>query len=154
MVGEPLVIKQGQPENRGIIKLYDFLTPRPSIFVDGVFLIKGIKMTRKVYFNDTDKTIAKHIKLRRIMLGMTQSDLAKSCGISFQQIQKYEATSNKISASRLFQISQALKVPMNFFFENTNKMYDTKSLELVILYWKLPEKLRKDLILKLMKSIK
>ena len=110
-------------------------------------------MRKKNIFTDIDKTIANHIKLRRIMLNMSQNDLAKLCGVSFQQIQKYEAAANKISCSRLFQISTALNVPINFFFDNTNKMYKTESLELLILYWNLPKYLRKPLVLNLIKHI-
>lgn len=109
-------------------------------------------MRKKNHITDTDRNIAKHIKLRRIMLGMSQSDLAKLCGVSFQQIQKYEAAVNKISCSRLFQIGTALNVPIDFFFDNTNKMYKTQSLKLLILYWKSPKILRKTLILNLMKN--
>ena len=111
-------------------------------------------MRKKNIITDIDKTIATHIKIRRIMLGMSQSDLAKLCGVSFQQIQKYEAATNKISCSRLFQISIALRVPIDFFFDNTNKMYKTESLKLLTLYWKLPKHLRKPLVLNLIKHIK
>jgi len=110
-------------------------------------------MARNFYITDTDKIIAKRIKLRRIMLGMSQSDLAKLCNISFQQIQKYEASVNKISSSRLFRISMVLNVPFEFFFDNTNKFYKSESLELLILYWNLPTDLRKNLVLNLIKHI-
>ena len=109
-------------------------------------------MRKKNNITDTDKTIANHIKLRRIMLGMSQSDLAKLCGISFQQIQKYEYAHNRISCSRLFQISTALNVPIDFFFDETNKIYKTESLKLLVLYWKQPKNLRKLLVLNLMKN--
>lgn len=113
-------------------------------------------MKIKQDFTDTDKTIAKRIKLRRIMLGMSQSDLAKSCGISFQQIQKYEACKNKISCARLFQISQTLKVPVEFFFDDTfntlNTLYKTESLELLNLYWNLPKN-TKSMFMNLIKHL-
>ena len=113
-------------------------------------------MKTKSYLTDTDKTIAKRIKLRRIMLKMSQSDLAKSCGISFQQIQKYEACKNKISCARLFQISQTLKVPVEFFFDDIfgkpNKLYKTESLELLNLYCKLPNN-NKSMVMNLIKHI-
>ncbi len=57
------------------------------------------------------------IRTRRREIGMSQQDLAEACGITFQQIQKYEAGSNRISFSRLVQIAQALKVPGAWFFE-------------------------------------
>ncbi len=111
-------------------------------------------MRTKNIFSDTDRNIAKRIKLRRIMLGMTQSDLSRLCGVSFQQIQKYETAKNRISCSRLFQISLILKVPVEFFFENTNQMYKNQSLKLLILYWNLPKNLRKNTVLKLIEQIK
>ena len=74
-------------------------------------------MTRKPgLINEVDKHIAQRMQLRRVMLGMTQSDLAKRCGLSFQQIQKYETAGNRIPAARLFDISQALETPVAFFF--------------------------------------
>lgn len=115
-------------------------------------------MKNKNEFTYTDKIIAERIKLRRIMLGLTQSDLAKYCGISFQQIQKYENCVSKINISRLFQISQILKVPIEFFFDDAfckeNKLYKTESLDLLVLYWKIPENIRKNIVMKLLKSLK
>ena len=74
-------------------------------------------MSRKpVVITSVDRHIAQRIQLRRVMLGMTQSDLAKHCGISFQQIQKYESADNRISASRLFEIGTAMQTPVSFFF--------------------------------------
>jgi len=110
-------------------------------------------MKQKNITTNTTQSIGERIKLRRIMLGMTQSDLAKSCGISFQQIQKYESGQNQIYASRLFQISQALCTPIDFFFDTQNKMYAPESLKLLILYWKLPKN-KKKLIFEMMKNIK
>ena len=111
-------------------------------------------MRKENVFSDIDKNIAEHIRLRRIMLKMTQFDLANKCGLSFQQIQKYEALKNKISCSQLFQISQILEVPIEFFFENTDKMYKTESLKLLVLYWKLPKDIRKNLIVKFINYFK
>ena len=56
----------------------------------------------------TDEHIGQRMQLRRVMLGMSQKDLAKICGVTFQQIQKYESAGNRISASRLFELSVAL----------------------------------------------
>lgn len=111
-------------------------------------------MARKHQFSDIDNIIAKRIKLRRLMLNMTQSDLAYECEVSFQQIQKYESGKSKISCSRLFKISRILNVPIEFFFENNNKIYKTESLELLVLYWKLPKNLRENMVFNLLKFIK
>jgi transcriptional regulator with XRE-family HTH domain len=55
--------------------------------------------------------------MRRLMLGMSQSNVADALGVTFQQLQKYEKGVNRISASRLQHISQILQVPVTFFFE-------------------------------------
>ena len=56
--------------------------------------------------------------LRRNLLGLTQETLAKTVGVTYQQLQKYERAVNRISASRLFILSRALNVPVSFFFED------------------------------------
>jgi transcriptional regulator with XRE-family HTH domain len=55
--------------------------------------------------------------MRRIMLGMSQEKLAHAFGLSFQQVQKYEAGTDRISASRLLQSAHVMQVPVTFFFE-------------------------------------
>jgi transcriptional regulator with XRE-family HTH domain len=67
--------------------------------------------------NPVDVHVGKRIRMRRMMLTKTQTDLAGTCGISFQQIQKYEKGTNRVSASRLQQFSKLLDVPVSFFFE-------------------------------------
>jgi transcriptional regulator with XRE-family HTH domain len=62
----------------------------------------------KTALNSIDKAFGERIKLRRTKLRMSQTDLASKCGISFQQIQKYENGANRVSVSRLFQLSDAL----------------------------------------------
>jgi transcriptional regulator with XRE-family HTH domain len=65
----------------------------------------------------TDKHVGSRVRMRRLMLKMSQEKLAEQLGITFQQVQKYEKGTNRISASRLQQISQILDVPVPFFFE-------------------------------------
>jgi transcriptional regulator with XRE-family HTH domain len=65
----------------------------------------------------TDKHVGGRVKMRRMMLGMSQTELADALGISFQQVQKYEKAANRISSSRLQQVAQILKVPVTFFFD-------------------------------------
>jgi len=65
----------------------------------------------------TDVHVGQRIRMRRIVIGLSQSDLGKTCGISFQQIQKYEKGNNRVSASRLEQFAKILDVPVSFFFE-------------------------------------
>jgi transcriptional regulator with XRE-family HTH domain len=67
-----------------------------------------------------DKHVGSRIRMRRMMLGMSQSGLANALGITFQQVQKYEKGSNRVGASRLQHTSQALQVPVSFFFEGVS----------------------------------
>lgn len=67
--------------------------------------------------NPVDTYVGSRVKTRRLMLGLSQEELAKSIGLTFQQVQKYEKGVNRISVSRLMDISKALKVPFAYFLE-------------------------------------
>ena len=67
--------------------------------------------------NPTDKHVGARVRMRRMMLGMSQEKLGDSLDLTFQQVQKYEKGANRIGASRLQQISHILQVPVSFFFE-------------------------------------
>jgi transcriptional regulator with XRE-family HTH domain len=67
--------------------------------------------------NPVDQHVGSRVRLRRMLLGMSQERLGESMGLTFQQVQKYEKGVNRIGASRLFQISKILDVPIQFFFE-------------------------------------
>ena len=67
--------------------------------------------------NPVDKYVGSRVRMRRIMLGMSQEKLGDSLGLTFQQVQKYEKGTNRIGASRLQQISEILQVPVSFLFE-------------------------------------
>src|SRR6478736_10001969 len=67
--------------------------------------------------NPIDKYVGSRVRMRRIMLGMSQEKLGDALGLTFQQVQKYEKGTNRIGASRLQQISNILQVPVSFFFE-------------------------------------
>jgi len=67
--------------------------------------------------NPVDKHVGSRIRMRRLMLGMSQEKLGNGLGLTFQQVQKYEKGTNRIGASRLQHISQLLQVPVPFFFE-------------------------------------
>src|SRR5687768_2743408 len=67
--------------------------------------------------NPTDIHVGSRVKMRRMMLKMSQEKLGDGLGITFQQVQKYEKGTNRISSSRLMQISNILQVPVPFFFE-------------------------------------
>jgi transcriptional regulator with XRE-family HTH domain len=67
--------------------------------------------------NPTDKHVGARVRMRRMMLGMSQEKLGDALGLTFQQVQKYVKGANRIGASRLQQIAQILQVPVSFFFE-------------------------------------
>jgi transcriptional regulator with XRE-family HTH domain len=67
--------------------------------------------------NSVDKHVGSRVRLRRMMLSMSQEKLGDALGLTFQQVQKYEKGANRIGASRLQQISHILQVPVAFFFE-------------------------------------
>ena len=67
--------------------------------------------------NPIDKHVGSRVRMRRLMLGMSQSKLADGLGLTFQQVQKYEKGTNRVGASRLQHISHILQIPVPFFFE-------------------------------------
>ena len=76
----------------------------------------------------TDKLVGNRVRMRRLMVNVSQQWLGDALGITFQQVQKYEKGVNRVSASRLQQISDILEVPVSFFFEgapaNTNTPHE------------------------------
>jgi len=66
---------------------------------------------------DVDRYVGARIRERRIMLGLTQQQLADLIGVTYQQAHKYERGINRVSAGRLFEVSQVLSVPVNYFFD-------------------------------------
>jgi transcriptional regulator with XRE-family HTH domain len=67
--------------------------------------------------NPIDKHVGSRVRMRRMMLAMSQEKLGNALGLTFQQVQKYEKGTNRIGASRLQQIAHILQVPVSFFFE-------------------------------------
>ncbi len=67
--------------------------------------------------NPVDVHVGSRVRLRRMLLGMSQEKLGEHLGLTFQQIQKYEKGINRIGASRLFDLSKVLAVPVQFFYE-------------------------------------
>ena len=104
-----------------------------------------------------DAHVGKRIRHRRWMVGMTQQQLADKVGIKFQQIQKYETGMNRVSASRLWDIADALGVQISFFFEGLDPatqheeefegdiLADKEALQLVRSYYAIPEAQRRRL---------
>jgi transcriptional regulator with XRE-family HTH domain len=108
-----------------------------------------------------DVHVGKRVRHRRWMLGMTQQQLAEKVGIKFQQIQKYETGMNRVSASRLWDIAEAMDVSIAFFFEGFDDdavgarrveqpvagdiAGDREAIELVRTYNAIPEQQRRRL---------
>ncbi len=76
-----------------------------------------------------DTYVGKRLKQRRNLIGLSQEKLSDQLGITFQQVQKYENGSNRVGASRLFQIGRVLGVPVSFFFEDYKPASITKTLQ-------------------------
>ncbi|WP_299440454.1 helix-turn-helix transcriptional regulator [uncultured Rhodospira sp.] len=127
-----------------------------------------------------DVHVGQRMRLRRTMLGKSQDQMARALGVSFQQVQKYERGTNRISASRLFDVSRFLDVPVSYFFEDLTReavaardeevkvhfadedmgldddddpMKRTESLELIQTYWRLPTEVVRARVLEMLKSL-
>jgi transcriptional regulator with XRE-family HTH domain len=70
--------------------------------------------------NAIDAAVGGQVRMRRILLGMSQEAVSKSLGLTFQQLQKYEHGTNRVSGSRLYQLSLILHAPVSFFFETVD----------------------------------
>ena len=122
-----------------------------------------------------DQHIGQRVQLRRTMMGLSQKDLAKICGVTFQQIQKYETAGNRIPASRLFELSAALETPITVFFQGLpgympepnrsgritrvseqkadDPLAKNESLKLIQLYWKLPTDDQRRSIMNMLRAL-
>ncbi len=122
-----------------------------------------------------DEHIGQRVQLRRTMMGLSQKDLAAICGVTFQQIQKYETAGNRIAASRLFELSTALDTPVAFFFAGLpgnvpdetrsgracrianptedDPLAKNESLELIKLYWKLPSDEQRSIVMQMVRAL-
>lgn len=111
-----------------------------------------------------DREIGERIRARRILLGMSQTELASAVHLSYQQIQKYETGKNRVPASKILPIAQALRLPArNLLTEEesgdgmSSEAIDRSSLtaesqQVIKAYWKMPLRARRD-VLRLMQSI-
>ena len=106
-----------------------------------------------------DMHVGQRLRMRRTLLGMSQEMLAERLGISFQQLQKYEKGSNRLSASRLFELSRMLDVPVSYFFDElpndgevsadapADPLMKRESLELVRAYYDISDpRIRQHLV--------
>lgn len=81
----------------------------------------GRKTGAMIMCEEIDIHLGRRLRRRRRLLGLTQQELAEACGVRFQQIQKYECAANRMSAARLYQLSQVLEVPISYFYEGLNE---------------------------------
>ena len=128
-------------------------TPGDEVPCPYVVLIKKEKSMP----HPVDVHVGKQIRHRRWLIGVTQQQLAEAVGIKFQQIQKYETGANRVSASRLWDIAEALEVEIAFFFDGLDKeegggktlpadiIADKEALDLVRSYYAIPENQRRRL---------
>lgn len=72
--------------------------------------------------NPVDVHVGRRVRMRRVLIGLSQEKLGEQLGLTFQQVQKYEKGSNRVSASRLYQIAHILGVPVSFFFDDLPEM--------------------------------
>ena len=110
-----------------------------------------------------DLHLGKRLRRRRRLLGLTQQQLASAVGVRFQQIQKYECGANRISAARLWQLSEALQVPVAYFYDGLSEQERTaaeakiaedsgevlsrkETLDLIRAYYQLDERPRRRLL--------
>ncbi|MBN1784105.1 MAG: helix-turn-helix domain-containing protein [Alphaproteobacteria bacterium] len=137
-----------------------------------------IKPLHSKYPHEIDSHIGKRVRLRRKILKMNQTEVASLVGVTFQQFQKYEAGTNRISASRLFVLAQVLGVSINFFYEGFDRlqqmfalpeyegaiaenqkildkdpMQQKESLELVRMFWSIKDAAKRKKVLDMVAMI-
>lgn len=117
--------------------------------------------------NLIDVEVGRQLKARRILLGLSQEDLASKVDLTFQQIQKYESGANRISASRLYEFSIVLDYPVEFFFSSWNRevkarnekpafddpLKSKETLDIITQYYSLETKELRSRFMALLKSV-
>jgi transcriptional regulator with XRE-family HTH domain len=114
--------------------------------------------------NPIDVHVGKRIRMRRLFLGMNQTDLADALGLTFQQVQKYEHGANRVSASRLSATADILGVPISFFFRGLTagtpeetalreRLERPETIELVRLYYAIPDQRVRQQFLEMVKVV-
>jgi transcriptional regulator with XRE-family HTH domain len=77
-----------------------------------------VSLRKNQLMDDVDRHVGQRLRRRRIMLGLTQHDLAARLGVTYQQFHKYEQGINRMAASRLYEVAGLLHTPINYFFEH------------------------------------
>ncbi len=120
-----------------------------------------------------DEYVGTRIRVRRTLLGMSQEKLGEALGFTFRQVQKYEKGANRVSASRLFQLSKILNVPVPYFFDNepvdaasharrlrddgkavpANTLTSRETLKLIRAYYGLPSPALRKIVFRLIEAL-
>ncbi len=108
-----------------------------------------------------DRHVGGRLRLARNSRGMSQSDLGKTLGLTFQQVQKYERGTNRISAGRLFEVSIILKIEIVYFFEGLDRdvepvpieIVDDEASSLFAMIWSIEDSVVRKLILDLISAL-
>jgi transcriptional regulator with XRE-family HTH domain len=118
--------------------------------------------------NPIDVHVGKRIRICRLLLGMNQQTLAEALGLTFQQVQKYEHGANRVSASRLSAMAEALSVPISYFFDGLpaaganvsaedkarrEQLEQPETLDLIRLYYAIPDPTVRRQLLAMVKAI-
>ena len=93
------------------------MVPLDSSELDEKAMLDGKTTVRAT---DVDRYVGMRIRERRVMLGLSQQQMADMIGVTYQQAHKYERGINRISAGRLYEIAQVLSVPVSFFFDGVD----------------------------------
>ncbi len=111
------------PETADHSQQYDDLQRQPRMMTANT---EGKSPRPNNRANDTDRHVGIRIRERRVMLGLSQQQMADLIGVTYQQAHKYERGINRISAGRLYEIAQVLGVPVGYFFEglDTHRLPD------------------------------
>ncbi len=119
----------------------------------------------KVSPHPIDVHVGSRVRQRRTLLGLSQTALGEALGLTFQQIQKYERGENRIGASNLWKLTQALDVPVSFFFEGvaedqagptpsgSDPLYKRKTLKLVRAYYRITDPKARHSLFELVKAL-
>lgn len=106
------------------------------------------RMASQGFYNPIDVHVGRRIRLRRSLLGLSQSEVANAMGLTFQQVQKYERGANRVSSSRLFDIARILDVPISYFYAEMSTQVSQQSpaslMEVPTAKLPLPDDLERD----------
>jgi transcriptional regulator with XRE-family HTH domain len=93
------------------------MRPIAATLGKGIFTVNALP---KKHANPVDAQVGSRVRLRRMLIGMSQERLGELLGLTFQQVQKYEKGVNRIGAGRLFDVARILGVPIDYFYENVS----------------------------------